>query len=133
MIYVPNMPHATKPVSVGWQFSTVMLLPEQPSSWVGVLEQRRISTEQTAIEVGIEQLRAVVPHMQPAGDRVGRSLVRGRTLCAGLPRVGCCALIRLKPTANCIARHRRKAEATRSAGQTWPALSGHPPRHSGTC
>ena len=32
MIYVPNMPHATKPVSVGYQFSTVMLLPEQPSS-----------------------------------------------------------------------------------------------------
>ena len=28
MIYVPNLPHATKPVSVGWQFSTVMLLPD---------------------------------------------------------------------------------------------------------
>jgi hypothetical protein len=32
MIYVPNMPHATKPVSVGYQFSTVMLLPEQARS-----------------------------------------------------------------------------------------------------
>ena len=61
MIYVPNMPHATKLVSVGWQFSTLMLLPEQPSSWVGILEQRRISTDQTAIEVGIEQLCAVLP------------------------------------------------------------------------
>ena len=60
MIYVPNMPHATKPVSVGWQFSTLMLLPEQPSSWVGILEQRRISTQRTAIEVGIEQLRGVL-------------------------------------------------------------------------
>jgi hypothetical protein len=60
MIYVPNMPHATKPVSVGWQFSTLMLLPEQPSSWVGILEQRRIASSQTAIEVGIEQLRAVL-------------------------------------------------------------------------
>ncbi len=64
MIYVPNMPHATKPVSVGYQFSTLMLLPEQPSSWVGILEQRRIGTEQTAIEVGIEQLRAVLPLIQ---------------------------------------------------------------------
>ncbi len=61
MIYVPNMPHATKPVSVGYQFSTLMLLPEQASSWVGILEQRRIGTDQTAIEVGIEQLRAVLP------------------------------------------------------------------------
>src|SRR5207248_6069488 len=63
MIYVPNMPHATKPVSVGYQFSTLMLLPAQPSSWVGILEQRRISTAQTAIEVGIEQLRALLPLM----------------------------------------------------------------------
>lgn len=61
MIYVPNRPHATTPVSVGWQFSTLMLLPEDPSSWVGILDQRRISPEQTAIEVGIEQLRAVLP------------------------------------------------------------------------
>ncbi len=68
MIYVPNMPHATKPVSVGYQFSTVMLLPEQASSWVGILEQRRIGTEQTAIQVGIEQLRALLPQM--AGRRV---------------------------------------------------------------
>ena len=63
MIYVPNMPHATKPVSVGYQFSTLMLLPEQPSSWVGILDQRRIRTDQTAIEVGIEQLRALLPQM----------------------------------------------------------------------
>src|SRR6266478_748797 len=61
MIYVPNMPHATKPVSVGWQFSTLMLLPEQPSSWVGILEQRRISSDQTALGVGIDQLRTVLP------------------------------------------------------------------------
>jgi hypothetical protein len=63
MIYVPNMPPASKPVSVGYQFSTVMLLPEQASSWVGILEQRRIGTEQTAIQVGIEQLRGLLPLM----------------------------------------------------------------------
>ena len=39
IIYVPNLPRATKPVSAGWQFSTVMLLPSQPSSWVGILDQ----------------------------------------------------------------------------------------------
>jgi DDE superfamily endonuclease len=63
MIYVPNMPHATTPVSVGYQFSTVMLLPDQPSSWVGILEQRRIGTAQTTIQVGIEQRRALLPLM----------------------------------------------------------------------
>jgi len=60
MIYVLNLPHATKPVSVGWQFSTMMLLPEHPSSWVGILDQQRISAGQTAVEVACLQLRAVL-------------------------------------------------------------------------
>jgi len=60
MMYVPNLPHATKPVSVGWQFSTMMLLPEQPSSWVGIVDQQRIRTDQTAVEVAIMQLRRVL-------------------------------------------------------------------------
>lgn len=49
IIHVPNLPRAAKPISVGWQFSTVMLLPQQASSWVGILAQQRISTKQTAI------------------------------------------------------------------------------------
>ncbi len=97
MIYVPNMPHATKPVSVGYQFSTLMLLPEQPRSWVGILEQRRIGTDQTAIEVGIEQLRAVLPHLQ------GRAVIlltdrwyATASFVQACHDLGCSALIRLK-------------------------------------
>src|SRR5437660_750514 len=97
MIYVPNMPHATKPVSVGYQFSTLMLLPEQPSSWVGILEQRRIRTDQTAIQVGIEQLRAVLPQMR--GRRVillaDRWYATASFVCA-CQQLGVGALIRLK-------------------------------------
>lgn len=61
IIHVSNLPRATKPISVGWQASTVMLLPEVPSSWVGILDQRRIPTAQTAIEVAIAQLQALIP------------------------------------------------------------------------
>jgi hypothetical protein len=61
IIHVSNLPRATKPISVGWQASSVMLLPEVPSSWVGILDQRRIPTAQTAIEVAIAQLQALVP------------------------------------------------------------------------
>jgi hypothetical protein len=57
MIYLPNLPHATKLVSVGWQVSTVMLLPEQPRSWGAILAQRRISSAETAVSVAIEQLQ----------------------------------------------------------------------------
>ena len=60
IIHVSNLPRAAKPISVGWQFSTVMLLPQEPSSWVGILDQRRIPTTQTAIEVVITQLQAIV-------------------------------------------------------------------------
>ena len=74
-----------------------MLLPEQPSSWVGILEQRRIGSEHTAIEVGIEQLRAVLPQLRGRpvmllADRwyATASFVR---VCHEL---GCQALIRLK-------------------------------------
>src|SRR5436309_6147272 len=97
MIYMPNMPHATNPVSVGWQFSTLMLLPEQPSSWVGILEQRRIGTEQAAIEVGIEQLHAVLPHLR------GRAVIlladrwyATASFVRACHELGCPALIRLK-------------------------------------
>jgi hypothetical protein len=61
---VSNLPRAVKPISVGWQFSTVMLLPEESSSWVGILDQQRISTEQTAIKVAIAPLQALIPLLQ---------------------------------------------------------------------
>jgi hypothetical protein len=69
IIYVPNLPHAAKPVSVGWQFSTVMLLPNQPSSWGATLSQRRIASAQTAVEVAIEQVEALRP-LLPASARL---------------------------------------------------------------
>jgi hypothetical protein len=73
MIYVCNLPHATKPVSVGWQFSTVMLLPQRRSSWGAILSQRRIQSQQTAVAVAIaqvEQLRPLLPaHVRILADR----------------------------------------------------------------
>lgn len=60
IIYVSNLPRASKPISVGWQFSTVMLLPESASSWVGILDQRRIPTAQTAIAVACVQIQEVL-------------------------------------------------------------------------
>jgi hypothetical protein len=61
MIYVSNLPHAKRPVSVGWQFSTVRLLPNRRSSWGAALSQERIASSQTAVEVAIAQLE----HLRP--------------------------------------------------------------------
>jgi hypothetical protein len=97
MISVPNLPPASKPVSAGWPFSPLMLLPAQPRSWVGIGAQRRRSSEPTAIEVGSEQRRAGVPQVR------GRPLIlladRGyatASLVHACHERGCQALSRLK-------------------------------------
>ena len=96
MIYLPNLPHANKPVSVGWQFSTVMLLPNSASSWGAILSQRRISSTETAVGVASEQLEELAAHL-PAGTRVlaDRWYATGPFVRAG-KRLHLEALVRLK-------------------------------------
>jgi hypothetical protein len=60
-IHVSNVPLCDKPISIGWSFSVVGLLPDQPSSWTAVLDVQRITSTQTAIGVAIEQLRLLKP------------------------------------------------------------------------
>jgi hypothetical protein len=61
VVYVPNLPESSKPISYGWQFSTLVLLPQQPSSWTAVLDVQRISSGQTSVEVAASQLRELAP------------------------------------------------------------------------
>src|SRR5258708_10447781 len=60
-IHLPNLPLVDKAIGIGWTFSTVVLIPEQASSWTPILDQERVSSEQTAIEVAIAQLQALRP------------------------------------------------------------------------
>ena len=60
-IHVSNLPLADKPISIGWMFSVVGLLPEQASSWTPPLDLQCIGRDQTAIGVAIEQLRRLKP------------------------------------------------------------------------
>jgi DDE superfamily endonuclease len=61
IIHLSNLPLVEKPIGIGWTFSTVVLVPEQVSSWTPILDQQRISSQQTAIEVAIAQLRSLKP------------------------------------------------------------------------
>src|SRR2546428_8896647 len=61
IIHLPNLPLVDKAISIGWTFSTVVLLPEQASSWTPILDQARVSSEQTAIGVAIAQLQRLRP------------------------------------------------------------------------
>lgn len=64
VVYVPNLPESSKPISYGWQFSTVVVLPKQPSSWTAVLDQQRIRSEQTSVQVAAAQLRQLAPELR---------------------------------------------------------------------
>jgi hypothetical protein len=61
IIHLSHLPLVDKPIGIGWTFSTVVLLPEQTSSWTPILDQQRIASSQTAIEVAIAQLQALRP------------------------------------------------------------------------
>ena len=62
-VYVPNLPKDSTPVTPGWQFSALVVLPEVPSSWDYLLSHRRIASTQTARQVGAAQLREVIPRL----------------------------------------------------------------------
>ena len=60
-VHQANLPKGCKPVTVGWQFSSLVVLPEVASSWTYVLDNQRIPTRQTPAQVGAAQLAALVP------------------------------------------------------------------------
>lgn len=118
IIHVSNLPRAVKPISVGWQFSTVMLLPEQASSWVGILDQQRIATDQTAIQVAIAQLRAVVPLVQRPVIIVADRWYATADFLRACQELGCQVLIRLK------CNRKLYRPAVRKSGKGRPPLDG---------
>jgi hypothetical protein len=61
LVYCPNLPPGARPVRPGWQFSTVVALPEPVSSWTYVLDNQRIASAESATTVGAAQLRTLLP------------------------------------------------------------------------
>ena len=55
------LPRGTAPVTPGWAFSTVVVVPDPVSSWTHILDNRRIRSEQTPVQVAAAQLADVLP------------------------------------------------------------------------
>jgi hypothetical protein len=70
-VHQSNLPEGSKPVTAGWQFSTLSLLPEECNSWTYVLDNCRIESPQTQGEVMACQLQQVTPLLP------GRALFTG--------------------------------------------------------
>jgi DDE superfamily endonuclease len=56
---VHNLPKGTKAITYGWHFSTMVALSAQASSRTFLLDQQRVKSDTTAIQVAVEQLRQV--------------------------------------------------------------------------
>lgn len=63
-VYQPNTIRGNKPVAIGHAYSALAVLPEKASPsappWVIPLSMRRVSSEQTGSEVGVDQVKAVM-------------------------------------------------------------------------
>ncbi len=59
-LHVHNLPKCEKPITYGWQFSTLVVLPATPSSWTYILDQQRVSTETTPTQVAFAQLQRMM-------------------------------------------------------------------------
>jgi hypothetical protein len=66
---VHNLPKGTKAITYGWHFSTMVVLSEHPSSRTFILDQQRVKSDTTAIQVAVEQLRRVASQL-PTGSIV---------------------------------------------------------------
>jgi|OM-RGC.v1.001890616 hypothetical protein len=68
VVHAPNAVLSNKPISIGHQYSVVVALPEKETSpsppWVIPLSVERVASEQSALEVGSEQLHQLLeqPH-----------------------------------------------------------------------
>lgn len=56
-------PKKSTAITFGIRYSTVVVLPEKPSSWTFILDQRRVSSDRTDIEVAFDQLAEIVPKL----------------------------------------------------------------------
>jgi len=65
LVHVPAagqvLPPHVAPVRPGWAFSTLVVVPPEPSSWTHILDNQRIPSDQTALTVGAAQFAALVP------------------------------------------------------------------------
>jgi hypothetical protein len=60
-----NIPHTSSKkataITYGWKYSTLVALPEKTSSQTYILDQQRVPSEKTEIQVAYQQLEQVVP------------------------------------------------------------------------
>src|SRR5436305_2066829 len=70
-LYLHNLPECESPVTIGWQFSTVVVVPPHASSHTYIVSNRRIPTTQTPAQVATAQLKELRPYFKERPINLG--------------------------------------------------------------
>jgi hypothetical protein len=93
-VHAANLPEGTKPVRPGWQYSELGVLPAEKSSWVYVLDNRRIESTTTQGEVMVEQLREAIARLLRRFLFLGDGYYGSETFRLGCAELECDVLVR---------------------------------------
>lgn len=94
-LYVHNLPQSAAPVTVGWSFSSLVVLPQTASSWTYVLDNQRLPSLTTAAQMGAVQLGQVVPHLPVRPLLVADRYYGSAKFVAATATVACDKLLRI--------------------------------------
>jgi len=93
-VHASNLPEGCPPVRPGWQFSELAVLPAETSSWVYVLDNRRIQSSATQGEVMIAQLQESVARVMRRFLFLGDGYYGNETFRLGTAEIACDVLVR---------------------------------------
>jgi DDE superfamily endonuclease len=96
LVHTPNLPAGAPPVRPGWQFSTLAVLPDPPSSWTYLLDNRRVPSAATAAAIGAQQLAALLPLLPARPIVVGDGHYGSAAWVAATAGLGCDQLLRAR-------------------------------------
>jgi hypothetical protein len=95
-VHASNLPRGCKPVTVGWQFSRLVVLPACSSSFVYLLDTLRIESQQTPAQVGAAQVQQSLPRLPKRALRLGDRYYGSLVFFSQVAGVACDKLLRLQ-------------------------------------
>ena len=122
-VHASNLPEGTKPVRPGWQFSEVAVLPNEQSSFVYVLDNRRIPSTSTQGQVMADQLKEATERIARRFLFLGDGYYGSRTFREQTQEIACDVLVRF---AKNRLLYREPASAPQKPGPGHPTWHGAP-------
>jgi hypothetical protein len=122
-VHASNLPKGVKPVRPGWQFSEIAVLPNEQSSFVYVLDNRRIQSTSTQGQVMAEQLQEATERLLQRFLFLGDGYYGNQTFRDQTDKVPCDLLVRFSKNR---LLYREPPPAPAKVGRGHPTWHGDP-------